>query len=154
MGPGCAPVLLRAQGGMLCPPWVETGPFESCGLYQFIVQRWLCLSPLMSQHSRERINELVLGQMSSIVNAGYSGSKGTKYSSANLPFMPAFSYTPSISLLWFGFQFFFLSLKHFLDNFCSHLSQWELLCFAMPGLLYRIVGFWVSADSYRYWLDD
>lgn len=94
MGVGCAPGLLRAQGGMLCPSWVETGPFESSGLYQFIVQLWLCPSPLMSQHSRERINELVLGQMSSIVNAFDSGSKGTKYSNANLHFVPAFFYTP------------------------------------------------------------
>lgn len=63
---------------MLCPPWVDTGPFEPCGLYWLIVQLWLRPSPLMSQHSRERINELVLGQMSSIVNAaGNSGSKGT-----------------------------------------------------------------------------
>lgn len=84
MSPGCAAVLLKAQGGMLCPPWVETGPFEPCGLYRFIVQLWLCLSPLMSQHSRERINELVLGQMSSIVNAGNSGSKGKKSSSATV----------------------------------------------------------------------
>lgn len=36
------------------------------------------LSSDVTQHSRERINELVLGQMSSIVNAaGNSGSKGT-----------------------------------------------------------------------------
>lgn len=87
-------MFLKAQGGMLCPPWVETGPFEPSGLYQFIVQLWLCLSPLMSQHSRQRINELVLGQMSSIVNvAGNSGSKGTKYSSAteNLVITAAFS---------------------------------------------------------------
>lgn len=78
MGPGCAAVLLKAQGGMLCPPWVETGPFEPSGLYRLIVRLWLRPSPVMSQHSRERINELVLGQMSSVVNAaGNSGSKGT-----------------------------------------------------------------------------
>lgn len=68
MGPRCAAVLLKAQGGVLCPPWVETGPFEPCGLYRLIVQLWLRPSPLMSQHSRERINELVLGKMSSIVD--------------------------------------------------------------------------------------
>lgn len=78
MAPGCAAVLLKAQGGMLCPPWVETGPFEPCSLYRLIVQLWLRPSAVMSQHSRERINELVLGQMSSVVNAaGNSGSKGT-----------------------------------------------------------------------------
>lgn len=78
VGPGCAAVLLKAQGGMLCPSWVETGPFEPCGLYRLIVRPWLRPSPVMSQHSRERINELVLGQMSNIVNAaGNSGSKGT-----------------------------------------------------------------------------
>lgn len=77
MGPGCAAVLLKAQGGMLCPPWVEIGPFEPCGLYRLIVRRWLRPCPVMSQHSREWINELVLGQMSSSVNAaGNSGSKG------------------------------------------------------------------------------
>lgn len=73
MGPRCAAVFLKAQGGMLCPPWVETGPFEPCGLYWLIVQPWLrlslSLSPVMSQHTREQINELVLGQMSSIVDA-------------------------------------------------------------------------------------
>lgn len=68
----------KAQGGMLCPPWVETGPFEPSGLYRLIVQHWLRPSPLMSQHSRERINELVLGQMSSIVDgADNGGQKGT-----------------------------------------------------------------------------
>lgn len=71
-------MLLKAQGGMLCPPWVETGPFEPCGLYQLIVQLWLHPSEVMSEHSRERINDLVLGQMSSIVKAVCnSGSKGT-----------------------------------------------------------------------------
>lgn len=79
MARGCAAVLLKAQGGMLCPPQVETGPFEPCGLYRLIVRLWLRPSPVMSQHSRERINELVLGQMSSIVNAAASsGSKGTR----------------------------------------------------------------------------
>lgn len=69
---------LWGWGVKLCPPSVETGPFEPCGLYRLIVQLWPRPSPLMSQHSRERINELVLGQMSSIMNAaGNSGSKGT-----------------------------------------------------------------------------
>lgn len=70
-------MLLKAQGGMLCPSWVENGPFEPCGLYRLIVRLWLHPAPVMSQHSRERINDLVLVQMSSIVNAGNSGSKGT-----------------------------------------------------------------------------
>lgn len=37
-------VLLKGQGVMLCPFWVEAGPFEPCGLYQFIVRLWLRLS--------------------------------------------------------------------------------------------------------------
>lgn len=135
IGPRCAPVLLRAQGGMLCPPWVETGPFESCGLYQFIVQLWLCLSPLMSQHTRERINELVLGQMSSIVNAGNSGSKGTKYSSANLLFMPPLFYTPSLSLLLFCFlSFFWIISAYTLISGKSYVLQCQDYSIGLLGL--------------------
>lgn len=71
-------MLLKAQGGMLCPPWVETGPFEPCGLYRLIVQLWLRPSAVMSQHSRQQINDLVLEQMSSVVKAVCdSGTKGT-----------------------------------------------------------------------------
>lgn len=70
--------MLLTQGGMLCPPWVETGPFEPCGLYRLIVQLWLRPSVVMSQHSREQINDLVLEQMSSVVKAVCnSGAKGT-----------------------------------------------------------------------------
>lgn len=53
----------------LCPHWVETGPVELCGLYRRIVQLRLRPSSVKSQHSRERINDLVLWQMSSIVVA-------------------------------------------------------------------------------------
>lgn len=79
MDPGCAAVsfLYKAQGSMLCPSWAETGPFEPSAFYRSIVRLQQRPCPLMSQHSRERINELVLGQMSNIVHAGNSGLKGT-----------------------------------------------------------------------------
>lgn len=81
---------------MLCPLWVEPGPFEPCGLYRLIVQLWLRPSSVMSQHSRERINELVLGQMSSVVNAaGNSGSKGTSITVQLCKHFPALTRTPT-----------------------------------------------------------
>ncbi len=101
MGPGCAAVLLKAQGGMLCPPLGETGPFEPSGLYRLIVQLWLRPSAVMSQHTRERINELVLGQMSSVVNAaGNSGSKGTTIAVQLCKHTRQNTYTPSSSPLF------------------------------------------------------
>lgn len=71
-------MLLKAQGGVLSAAWVETGPFEPCSLYRLIVQLWLCPSAVMSQHSREQINVLVLEQMSSMVKTVCnSRTKGT-----------------------------------------------------------------------------
>ena len=47
------------------------------GLYQPIVRLQQPPSLVMSQHSKGRINELVLGQMSGIVNAMDCGPKAT-----------------------------------------------------------------------------
>lgn len=149
MGPRCAAVLLKAQGGMLCPPWVETGPFEPCGLYRLIVQLWPRPSPVMSQHSRERINELVLGQMSSIMNvAGNSGSKSTRIAVHQCK--PTLRHSPqhlhakvhSVGAIWIPFQLWWA-----LDR--VHFQRME----KVPQCFFLSMGFSSRVCGYRWWLN-